>query len=81
MMPETLSCYGGLFPETLVKAPNQDVKGRVFGYRLDHHGVVESGLTVTTDRDAWHACTTCPELDGRYRLSVGRMLMEIAVRS
>jgi hypothetical protein len=51
-MPETLSCYGGLFPETLVKAPNQDVKGRVFGYRLDHHGVVESGLTVTTDRDA-----------------------------
>lgn len=80
-MSETPSRYGGLFPETLVKASNQDVKSRVFGYHLDHHGVVESGRTVTTDRDAWHACTTCPELDGCYRLSVGRILMDIAVRS
>lgn len=37
------ACYGKMFPTTLVKSANKDVRGMVFGYRVDHTGVVETG--------------------------------------
>jgi hypothetical protein len=73
-------CYGRMFPPTLVRTANMDVRGKVFGYRLDHTGVVESARSVTTDRSAWQACTICPDFDACSRLSTGTVLMEIAVR-
>ena len=78
-MPHSSACYGRMYPPTLVKTPNKEVKGKVFGYRVDHTGVVESRRTVTTDPDAWRECTQCPDLDGCFRLSTGTVLMEIAL--
>ena len=73
-------CYGRMFPPLLVETANLDVRGKVFGYRIDHTGVVESARTVTADRDAWQGCTTCPEFDACSRLSNGTLLMQIAMR-
>lgn len=74
------ACYGKMFPATLVKTANKEVRAKVFGYRVDHTGVVETGRTVTTDPKAWEECTECPDLDGCFRLSTGTLLMEIAVK-
>lgn len=74
------ACYGKMFPSTLVKADNKEIRARVFGYRVDHTGVVETGRTVTTDREAWEECVQCPDLEGCFRLSTGTLLMEIAVK-
>ena len=78
-MKHPLACYGKMFPATLVKSANEDVRARVFGYRVEHTGMVETGRTVTTDRDAWEECSLCPSLDSCFRLSTGTLLMEIAV--
>ena len=79
-MQHPSTCYGKMFPATLVKAENQEVKGRVFGYRVDHTGVIATGRAVTVDREVWQECTQCHDFDGCFRLSTGTLLMEIAVR-
>ena len=80
-MQHTSACYGRMFPATLVKTENQEVKGRVFGYRVDHTGVVETGRATTVDRAAWQECTQCHDVDTCFRLSAGTLLMELAVRT
>jgi hypothetical protein len=80
-MERPSACYGKMFPATLVKTANRQVKAKVFGYRVDHTGVVETRRTVTTDREAWRECTRCPDLDNCFRLSTGTLLMEIALGS
>ena len=80
-MQQSPACYGRMFPSTLVRSANTEVRGRVFGYRIDHSGVVESQQVVSTDSEAWRECTKCPEVDSCFRLSTGTLLMEIAVRS
>jgi hypothetical protein len=79
MQPHS-ACYGKMFPPTLVKTDNQEVRAKVFGYMVDHTGVVETGRTVTTDLEAWDECSQCPDLDGCFRLSTGTLLMEIALK-
>ena len=74
-------CYGRMFPPTLLERADADVRGKVFGYRLDHTGVIESARRVTADRDAWQTCTICPEFDACSRLSAGTLLMEMALRA
>ena len=45
-MREPSACYGKRFPATLVKTENEDVQGKVFGYRIEHTGVIETGRMV-----------------------------------
>jgi hypothetical protein len=79
MKPHSV-CYGRIFPPTPAKTDNREIKAKVFGYRVDHTGVVETARTVTTDRKAWDECSECPDLEGCFRLSTGTLLMEIAVK-
>ena len=80
-MQHPSACYGRMFPSVLVKTANEEVRGKVFGYRVDHTGVVPSRWTVTRDPQAWDECTTCRDLDGCFRLSTGTLLMEMAVKA
>ncbi len=73
-------CYGRIFPPLIPLAHNETVAGKVFGYRVEHPGIVVTRRAVTTNREAWRQCLQCPDFDGCYRLSTGTALMEMAVR-
>jgi hypothetical protein len=74
------ACYGRIFPPTLVRTDNKEIRGKVFGYLVEHTGVVERGRTVTTDLQAWEECTLCPDPESCFRLSTGTVLMELALK-
>jgi hypothetical protein len=80
-MKPASACYGKMFPPTLVKTDNKEIRAKVFGYRIDHTGVVETGRRVITDLEAWGECSVCPDRESCFRLSTGTLLMEIALRS
>lgn len=60
---------------------NEAVTWKVFGYSVDHPGMVATNRVATVNREAWQHCLECPELDGCYRLSIGTVLMELALKS
>jgi len=74
-------CYGRMFPSVVEMAHNRPVAGKVFGYEVDYSGQVAQRRSVTLNHDAWQECLNCSHLDGCYRLSAGRLLMELAVRA
>jgi hypothetical protein len=69
-----------MFPPTLVKTENKQIRAKVFDYRVDHTGVVETARTVAADLEAWEECCQCADLDGCFRLSTGTLLMETALK-
>lgn len=80
-MKEAPECYGKMFPSVLTLAQNKEVNGQVFGYRVDHPGIVARGCEIKADRQAWDKCQDCPGFESCYRLSTGTLLMEYTVRS
>ena len=74
-------CYGSMFPPLISLTYNQPVAGKVFGYQIDQPGIAVRSRTVTTDREAWEDCLACPDFDSCYRLSAGKALMEIALKT
>jgi hypothetical protein len=74
------SCYGRLFPPVDKLTPNRAVAGAVFGYELEQHGIVRGKRLVTTNLEAWDGCAKCPEFESCYRLSAGKMVMDLALR-
>lgn len=80
-MKEALECYGKMFPSILALAHNRKVSGTVFGYEIDHPGIVTRGCQISTDQEAWEKCGQCPAFESCYRLSTGTLLIEYTVRS
>lgn len=74
-------CYGKMFPSIVEMAHNRLVSGKVFGYEVDYPGQAAQKRDTAVDREAWQKCLECADLDGCYRLSVGTMLMELAVKT
>jgi hypothetical protein len=62
-------------------AHDKEVKGKVFGYRVEQPGVIPGGFALTADADAWDECTSCPEFEACYRFSAGKLVMELAARN
>ena len=74
-------CYGRLFPSVGAITHEHDVAGKVFGYRVAQPGMVTTGHAITVDAAAWDECAACPDFDACYRLSTGKLLMELATRN
>lgn len=74
-------CYGNLFPSVETIAHGQEVKGKAFGYLVEQPGVVSTFRSAMVDPGSWDECTGCAEFDACYRLSVGKLLMEMATRN
>ncbi len=74
-------CYGKMFPSVVEMAYDGTIMGKVFGYQMDYAGQVAQTREPLVDRDAWEKCLECRELDGCFQLSVGTMLMELAVKT
>ena len=75
------ACYGHLFPSVAGLATNRNVAGAVFRYLIRQPGPMTTECSMEIDTGAWDRCTACPEFDTCYRLSVGSLLMDLAVRA
>ncbi|MCL5734847.1 MAG: hypothetical protein M1274_04540 [Actinobacteria bacterium] len=56
-------CYGRMCPSALVRVANTDVGAQVFGYRVDHPGLVDTQRTVTVNLEGWDRCLHCSDFD------------------
>jgi len=74
-------CYGKMFPSVVEMTLNKPMAGKVFGYEMYYSGQVAQMRRTTVNDDAWQECLKCSHLDACYRLSTGRMLMELAVKA
>lgn len=72
-------CYGRLFPPVRALAHNHEVAGKVFGYSVEQPGIVCAAPSVKVDGEAWENCTRCVEFEACYRLSLGKLLMDVVV--
>jgi hypothetical protein len=79
-MKTKTDCYGKMFPDVTHLAHNEPVRGKVFGYRVDYPGMVATNRVATANREEWQHCLECPEFEGCYRLSIGTVLMERALK-
>jgi hypothetical protein len=79
-MQNASACYGRMFPSIQATTTNLEVRGQVFGYRVEHTGVVASRRSVTTDHEAWARCASCPDFESCFHLSTGTLLMEVALK-
>ena len=77
-MQNPRSCYGKMSPSTVTVDPVRRDPGKVFRYRVDRPYAPVSDRPETANREAWLECTSCPDFDTFYRLSVATLLMEIA---
>ena len=74
-------CYGNMFPSVVEMTYNSPIAGRVFGYDMQYSGQVAQRRSATVNNEAWKHCLKCPDLDACYRLSIGKMLMEVAIKA
>jgi len=74
-------CYGKMFPSVIEIAHNTSIAGKVFGYELCYSGQAVQKRGITVSQDAWRECLKCLSMDDCYRMSIGTMLMELAVKS
>jgi hypothetical protein len=72
-------CYGAMYPPVGVTEVNRNVRGKVFGYHLVSRGLGIQGRTVDVDAAQWESCLACPEFDGCFALSLGKLALEQAV--
>ena len=74
-------CYGHLFPPLATLVTNRDVAGVVFRYEIEQRGPIPTQRSTGLKESAWDRCTACVDFDTCYRLSLGSLLMDIAVRA
>lgn len=74
------ACYGKMFPCVASMGHNQTTSGEVFGYRVDVQGLVVQRREAIVDRRAWNKCMQCLDAESCYRLSTGKLLMELALQ-
>ncbi len=79
MAGDEKQCYGKLFPTVIGRSDNVTAAGEVFSYYITHPGPIVTNRSVSVDQEAWRQCIACAEYESCYRLSVGRLLLEIAL--
>lgn len=78
MKPE---CYGKIFPPVGALETNREVHGKVFGYHLVSLGMGIQGRKVDGDASQWDVCVACPEFEGCFKFSMGKLALEQVVAS
>jgi len=68
-----------MYPSLSAMETNRDVHGKVFGYHLVSRGLGIRERRVNVDGEAWEACLACPEFDGCFALSLGKLALEQAL--
>jgi hypothetical protein len=79
MTGEEKDCCGKMFPSVIEPPGNVTMVGKVFSYHISQPGPMATDRWVSVDRGAWRRCVTCEDYETCYRLSIGRLLLEIAL--
>lgn len=72
-------CYGRIFPPVNALETNRNVAGKVFSYHLLSRGLGIQDRKVDADIFQWEACLACPEFNGCFAFSLGRLALQQAV--
>ncbi len=76
----SLKAEGDLFPDFSRLVPNRKESGRAFSVLVESRGVGTQGVAVEFDEAAWSKARQHPSFEEDYRLSVARLLVEIAAK-
>jgi len=73
-------CYGAMFPPTLRVDVDRPMRGKVFAYQLlTPGGIMCADRKVSVDVKAWDECVDCGEFELCYKLSLGKLALELAI--
>ncbi len=73
-------CYGAMFPPTLHIDGDRPMRGQVFACQLLRAGgAFRSDRRVAADMEKWDECVGCDDFDHCYKLSLGKLMLEVAV--
>jgi hypothetical protein len=79
MAGEEKDCYGKMFPSVITRPNNVRMAGEVFSYHVEQPGLMATHRSVSVNQEAWRRCVACEDYETCYRLSVGRLLLEITL--
>ncbi len=78
-MSDHKACYGTMFHDALHYAANKEMKGKVFSFELESHGLARSDRSVKADISEWDDCLVCPEFDHCYKLCMAKLTLAAAI--
>ncbi len=67
------------FPDLLRLEPNVENRGRVASIFIEHMGVGDQKLRLTTDDAAWNECVQHPNFRACYDLSMAKLALQHAM--
>ncbi len=79
MANEARDCYGKMFPSVTERFDNVMITGKVFGYYVEHPGLMATSRSAFADEKAWRQCVECKDYESCYRLSISKLLLEAAL--
>jgi len=79
MMSEHKTCCGTMFHDALHYTTNREMKGKVFSFELDSHGLTRSNRLVRADMSEWDDCLACAEFDHCYKRCMAKLTLEAAI--
>ena len=79
MAREHKDCYGTMFHDTLHFTLNTEMRGKVFGFELDSHGLSRSDRSVKADVAQWDDCLECPEFEHCYKFCLAKLALQAAI--
>jgi hypothetical protein len=79
-MPDHKTCYGQMFPNVLPPVDTGVHSGKVFSFQIENIGLARGRRSVSVNEQTWDDCLRCPEFDHCYKLSMGILALQTAIR-
>jgi hypothetical protein len=70
-----------MFPTLLHAEADRPISGKVFSFDVKRAGgTFVAQRSASTDLEEWDDCRQCPEFEHCYKLCMGRLALETAIR-
>lgn len=79
-MSDHKACYGKMFPDVIAPVEAGRHSGKVFSFLIENFGLTRGKRQVDFELDAWGECQSCPDFEHCYKLSAGKLMLQIAIR-
>ena len=74
-------CYGKMFTDVLPPIDLGVQSGKVFSFQVENTGLARGQRDVSLDIDEWHHCRHRVAFDHCYKLSLGTLTLQSAIRA